>query len=434
MVDAINENTDGVAQGGGSVKSVNGVSPDSKGNVNTPKTDLSGYATKESVTNAQNTANSAQAAVDGLVTSGRNLVLNTSNPANTNHWQVASYTQGTLSIVKHEYYSNGQLPLFYLSTNSIGRNTMVSTDRFNVKPNTKYTFQFKGFNSSNLKGSHIWFLGRKYGSSKDYDLTALVFFKTSISTDSLTEITGVFDSGDVDEAYLRIDNDGSTDGKQSFLYFTDVEIAEGPNIPVYSPNPDDKANDAEVGHLAKDQTWAGVNNFQKLIGIQGFNIPHIPGGSDLDNYRDTGFFEQISSTDVATTANIPFGTNHSYYLQVMAGANYVTQVAWSHSEPALAIRTYSAQSKRWSAWTSEIFLNRIADLTQNQTFTGFNTFTGGVQISGKTPATTDQLLDNSTLVHKSGNETIAGTKNFTGTIQINGVSLDDYIASKLGGK
>lgn len=38
------------------------------------------------------------------------------------------------------------------------------------------------------------------------------------------------------------------------------------------PAPEDKANDAEVGHLANDQTWAGTNNFTGEIQINGQSI------------------------------------------------------------------------------------------------------------------------------------------------------------------
>lgn len=177
-------------------------------------------------------ADQYQAVVGSMA--GSSLVPNSGYPINTNHW-VAGGAKNIFSITTHAFYHNAKDNIFMLR-NQGGKpapesasECFISSERFPVKPNTQYIISFKGFASSNVPSMDVWFFGRKYSSTSPtgYDKTILIEGKKVLSSSQVDTIQAVFNTGDCEEGYLRIDNNGSTDGKDSSLYFTEIQVNVG---------------------------------------------------------------------------------------------------------------------------------------------------------------------------------------------------------------
>lgn len=188
-------------------------------------------------------------AVDDLKIGGTNLVPNSGMMQNTKGWN----TTGTLITTKHAFYHNGQDPIFRLS-NAKGSTTAETTAsnavRFPVKRNTKYTMSVITFATSNTVGIDLFFLGRAYGSANDFDKAVQTVVNRKVSFNEAEYITATFNTGDSDEGYFRIDNNGTTDGKQSDVYFTEVKVEEGTKATPWSPATTDLATATEFDQIS----------------------------------------------------------------------------------------------------------------------------------------------------------------------------------------
>lgn len=186
--------------------------------------------------------------IDDITVGGTNLVPNSGMMQSTEGWN----TTGTLITTKHAFYHNGQDPIFRLS-NTKGSATVETTAsnavRFPVKRNTKYTMSVIAFASSNTVDIDLFFLGRAYGSTNDFDKAVVTVAKRKVSSSEAEYITASFNTGDSDEGYFRIDNNGTTDGKQSDVYFTEVKVEEGTKATTWSPAPIDLATNTEFDQL-----------------------------------------------------------------------------------------------------------------------------------------------------------------------------------------
>jgi hypothetical protein len=188
-------------------------------------------------------------AVDGLKIGGTNLVPNSGMMQSTEGWN----TTGTLITTKHVFYHNGQDPIFRLS-NAKGSATIevlaFNTVRFNVKRNTNYTMSVITFATSNTVSIDLFFLGRAYGSTNDFDKAVQAVAGRKVSSNGAEYVTATFNTGDSDEGYFRIDNNGTTDGKQSDVYFTEVKVEEGTKATPWSPATIDLATATEFDQIS----------------------------------------------------------------------------------------------------------------------------------------------------------------------------------------
>lgn len=188
-------------------------------------------------------------AVDGLKIGGTNLVPNSGMMQSTEGWN----TTGTLITTKHAFYHNGQDPIFRLS-NAKGSATVETVAsnavRFPVKRNTKYTMSVITFATSNTVDIDLYFLGRAYGSTNDFDKSVITVAKRKVSFNEAEYVTASFNTGDSDEGYFRIDNNGTTNGKQSDVYFTEVKVEEGTKATPWSPATTDLATATEFDQIS----------------------------------------------------------------------------------------------------------------------------------------------------------------------------------------
>ena len=161
---------------------------------------------------------------------GENLIVNSAFPEDIDGWGFwdASTPNNNLHIATHGFYYNGTKPLFRLNNNTNGV-VPASTKRFPVKRNTDYSLNIQIFATGNLKSVDIYFLGRK-ANETDKELTKVIHLKTHTGSPSTTQTVKwhlTFNSGDCDEGFIRILNNGTTDGNTSMLFFAELDCYEG---------------------------------------------------------------------------------------------------------------------------------------------------------------------------------------------------------------
>ena len=157
---------------------------------------------------------------------GENLIVNSAFPEGIDGWGFwdESTPNNNLHIATHGFYYNGTKPLFRLNNNTNGV-VPASTKRFPVKRNTDYSLNIQIFATGNLKSVDIYFLGRKAN-----ELTKVIHLKTHTGSPSTTQTVKwhlTFNSGDCDEGFIRILNNGTTDGNTSMLFFAELDCYEG---------------------------------------------------------------------------------------------------------------------------------------------------------------------------------------------------------------
>ena len=200
--------------------------------------DLNGYA---KTTDVQATANGLQVNInslsgklDNLVIGNRNLVRNSGFPKNTDYWF------NGLIVAKHDFYYSNTKPLFCLKTNS-SNEKLISSARFSLKRNTDYVVSFKGFASVNVSSYDVFILARKYGETNDYSTVRHLVDAKRLAADRVQYVKDlVFNSGENDEAYIRFDNNGSSDSNDAWLFFTEVKVEEGNKSTAWTPAPEDE--------------------------------------------------------------------------------------------------------------------------------------------------------------------------------------------------
>ena len=199
-----------------------------------------------------NKATSWSPAPEDGVQGTSNLVINSGYPVNTEHWKVGGPAKSTFRVAKHAFYNNAIDNTFNLINHGAKADLecYVSSDRFPVKANSQYVLSFKGFASSNVSDMDVWFLGRKYGSSADYDKTIKILGPRKLSPSNVEEVEMTFNTVDCDEGYIRFDNNGSSDGKDSSLYFTEIKVEKGAYATEWSVSPRETATSTEINQLS----------------------------------------------------------------------------------------------------------------------------------------------------------------------------------------
>lgn len=199
--------------------------------------DLNGYA---KTTDVQATAdglqvniNSLSGKLDNLVIGNRNLVRNSGFPKNIDYWSGPATT-------KHDLYYSSKQTLFVLNNSNSSENFAESA-YFPLERNTDYVVSFKGFASTNVSSYNVFILARKYGENTKYTTVKHVVDAKRLSPSKVDYIKDlIFNSGENDEAYIRFDNNGSSDSKQSDLYFGEVKVEQGNKSTAWTPAPEDE--------------------------------------------------------------------------------------------------------------------------------------------------------------------------------------------------
>ncbi|VMO94569.1 PblB [Streptococcus pneumoniae] len=228
--------------------------------------------------------------------SGPNLIKNSDFKNATNEW---GSTQNLGRLVKHSFYHNGQKDLMRLSNATKNENFLYS-HRFNLERNTDYVLNFRGFNNSALASYDVYILGRRAGESDGFTIVKKVVSSKKLSTSRCEDVSVTFNSGEMDNAYIRFDNNGSSSGTAD-LYITEVDLYKGYKPRTWQPHPEDAVADANK-KLEATQTkmtlltgsWAvqNINSAGDIIsginlGANGHNrfvgkLTHITGETLID--------------------------------------------------------------------------------------------------------------------------------------------------------
>ena len=194
---------------------------------------------------------------DEIVQAGENLLKNSGNPQNVEGW--GYYDPGLSPVVTvstNPIYYNESRKLFKIE-NASGTVKAAASQRFNIKRNTTYTISFDAIGSDNLKPTTFYFLARKKGETANFSKVFTLADKTTVPQDRITRYYFTVNSEDYDEAFLRFDNTGTSNGQPASLYFGDIDVYEGSIKRAYQPPTDDGSSVIEAKLAEYKQTVDG---------------------------------------------------------------------------------------------------------------------------------------------------------------------------------
>lgn len=224
-------------------------------------------------------------------------------------------TANRFRLGTHPFYYNGSKPIaiiFNDSTNEV----FYQTDRFDLERNTDYVLNFRGFNNSALTSCEVFLLGRKKGETQNYTVIKHLLKPTKLSSRGVEDVSLTFNSGEIDNAYVRFDNNGSNGG-QADLYITEIDLYKGTNKRPWQPAPEDQEYIVTQAQASFERTAQGLT--QKVTALEA-SADGLT--SKIAEYKQTadGQFTTITSqlgdmlkkTDInITDGRISFGTGKS---------------------------------------------------------------------------------------------------------------------------
>ena len=243
---------------------------------------------------------------------GPNLIRNSDFKNGTNEWES---TQNLGRLVKHGFYHNSQKYLMRLSNSTQSENFLYSP-RFELERNTDYMLNFRGFNNGALVSYDVFILGRKAGETSGFSVSKKVVDGKKLSTSRCEDVSITFNSGEIDNAFIRFDNNGARSGTAD-LYITEVDLYKGYKPRQWQPAPEDQEYIVTQAQASFERTAQGLT--QKVTALE----TSADGlASKIAEYKQTadGQFATITSqlgdmlkkTDInITDGRISFGTGKS---------------------------------------------------------------------------------------------------------------------------
>ncbi|KXT73202.1 Phage tail assembly [Streptococcus sp. DD10] len=258
---------------------------------------------------------------------GPNLVQNGGAPATVDGW--SGWTVGARPTVRtgqHEAYYNGQRNLFVLESLTSGT-AQASSSRFLLKRNTTYRVNYVAFTSDNISQYTIYLLGRRKGESQNYTLVKLVARGNVLPSYGVLERSFEFNSGEMDEAYLRFDNSGKRDANPSYLYFGDIDLYEGGTVRPFQPSPeDDKAQISAVQsefRLKADGLSSKISGLEERANQAATTVSSLQQGVNSINLS----VEQLGRDKVSSSAfDVELGKIRQSVKSADDKASRITQV------------------------------------------------------------------------------------------------------------
>lgn len=215
--------------------------------------DLNGYVKSTEFVQTANGIRASVSAVDdklnNLNIGGANLIPN----SNASETGAVAWT-GT-RLFTHPFYFNSTKNMFNVD-NSTTLITAAVSQRFAIKPNTQYTLSYVGFMSTNSGGYNIFLRGKKGNIDKESQF--IQGGRLSASSAEYKHVT--FTTGDIDNAELAFNVDGSTNGNVSNFFFNEVMLVEGNKDLRWGPAPKDVENRYASLNIEVDKINAVVAN------------------------------------------------------------------------------------------------------------------------------------------------------------------------------
>ena len=224
---------------------------------------------------------------DEIVQAGENLLKNSGNPQNVEGW--GYYEPGKspeVTTSTNQIYYNESRKLFKLD-NSTGRGKVAASQRFSIKRNTTYTISFDGIGSDNLKNATFYFLARKKGEAGTFSKVFTLADKITVPQDRITRYYFTINSEDYDEAFLRFDNNGPSNGQPASLYFGDIDVYEGSIKRAYQPPTNDGSSVIEAKLAEFKQGIDGqFSTFSTEFGMR-LSSQNSVLNDKLDDFKDS---------------------------------------------------------------------------------------------------------------------------------------------------
>lgn len=191
--------------------------------------------TVKKITDVQNNVNSR---IDNIQIGGRNLVQNGDANDARSPWVNTKFE-------KHPFYYNGSKRMYNLYTS--GKDEVMATNNawFPVIAGHQYTLSFKGFMSTNVLSYDVWLLGKKANTevpNGEWSNSCNIINGQRLSaahTDTVVKTFTVPSDWDNFVAFIRFDNNGSTDGQNSVFFFNEVKLERGNKATDWTPAPED---------------------------------------------------------------------------------------------------------------------------------------------------------------------------------------------------
>lgn len=243
---------------------------------------------------------------DEIVQAGENLLKNSGNPQNVEGW--GYYDPGLSPVVTvstNPIYYNESRKLFKIE-NASDTTKAAASQRFNTKRNTTYTISFDAIGSDNLKNSTFYFLARKKGETGNFTKVFTLADKIVIPQDRITRYYFTVNSEEYDEAFLRFDNTGTSNGQPASLYFGDIDVYEGSIKRAYQPPTDDGSSVIEAKLAEFKQGIDGqFTTFSTEFGMK-LSSQNSVLNDKLDDFKDSinGRFANYQSTVDGQVATI----------------------------------------------------------------------------------------------------------------------------------
>lgn len=327
---------------------------------------------------------------------GPNLIKNSGNPQDNKNWGYWEPGQNpVIHTGTHPFFYNQKRKLFFFDNNT-REAVPVSTIRFPLKRNTDYTLSLTAFNTLNMKGASIFFLGRKTGENQAFTRVVTLVENVKFSTAEAVRKNYTFNSGECDEGFIRIDNNGTTNGDVAILLFGDVDVYEGTTIRPWQPSPEDSNEAVRTVQTQLAGSWAvqNINSAGDLIsglnlGANGHNrlsgkLTHITGETLIDkaviksamvdklktaNFESGSVTTAILDAEAVTADKVRF--DDAFIRKMIANEAFIDQLT---SKRIFATKVESVVS---SSTFLEAYQGRIGGFTLGQFDQG-----GGRWISG----------------------------------------------------
>ena len=243
---------------------------------------------------------------DEIVQAGENLLKNSGNPQNVEGW--GYYDPGLSPVVTvstNPIYYNESRKLFKIE-NASDTTKAAASQRFNTKRNTTYTISFDAIGSDNLKNATFYFLARKKGETGNFTKVFTLADKITVPQERITRYYFTVNSEEYDEAFLRFDNIGSSNGQPASLYFGDIDVYEGSIKRAYQPPTDDGSSVIEAKLAEFKQGIDGqFSTFSTEFGMR-LSSQNSVINDKLDDFKDSinGRFANYQSTVNGQVATI----------------------------------------------------------------------------------------------------------------------------------
>lgn len=201
----------------------------------------------------EQTVNGIKEQLTSSTIGGPNLIRDTAYKEGTKYFG----STGITKIGNHPFYFNGSKPILIFSNND-RTEKVISSNRFLLEKNTDYTLNFRGFNNSALTSYDVFILGRRNGETQGFTIVKQLINGKKLSISNLESVSVQFNSGDIDNAYLRFDNNG-TNGGQSDLYIAEIDLYKGTQKRPWQPAPEDQEYLVTQAQATFERTIQGLS-------------------------------------------------------------------------------------------------------------------------------------------------------------------------------